>query len=546
MTTSPPRGRGGRVARAAPRPGVSPELRNGSGATVVLAVVTAVGKLAVPILIQQILDRGVLGERLPPRLRALAVPAPRSCSPSACSSSAGPPSSASSGRPRQTLCGLRVARLRAHPPAELADHNDDAGAACSRVAGHERRRDDGAVRAVGRVAWIVDSVLIVGTLVVMLVYSWQLALVTIVAYRAAAPPILRLLQRRQLRAYDEVRTRGRRHARRGVRDRSRARRWCGPTASQDRARDRLREPSTRRTAPRCAPPSTSPSMFPLGDLFGAIALAGIVVAVGVLRARAGASTSATLVAFVFLVNLLLIPIAELSEILDQTQTAIAGWRKVLDVLDIPIDVVEPDPTASHLAARRRSPSTSRASSFAYRDRRAGAARHRPGPPGRHARRRRRRDRLGQDHLRQAAVPARRSDRRARSRSAASTCREVAPASPAPRGPHGAAGRLPVRHHARATTCASAAPDATDDEVEPPSPPSGSTGGSTPARRPRHRGRRAGREPVGRRAPARRARPRPARRPRPADPRRGHDRGRPRDRAGAHRRAGRVCARAAPT
>ena len=50
-----------------------------------------------------------------------------------------------------------------------------------------------------------------------------------------------------------------------------------------------------------------------------------------------------LVACLFLVNLILAPVAELGEILDQTQTAIAGWRKVLDVLDIPVDVIEPDP-----------------------------------------------------------------------------------------------------------------------------------------------------------------------------------------------------------
>ena len=43
----------------------------------------------------------------------------------------------------------------------------------------------------------------------------------------------------------------------------------------------------------------------------------------------------------FLINLLLSPIGELSEILDQTQTAISGWRKVLAVLDVPIDVAEP-------------------------------------------------------------------------------------------------------------------------------------------------------------------------------------------------------------
>ena len=49
-------------------------------------------------------------------------------------------------------------------------------------------------------------------------------------------------------------------------------------------------------------------------------------------------------------NLLLFPIAEISEIIDQTQTAVAGWRKVLDVLDVPIDVSD-DP-ARHDAARR--------------------------------------------------------------------------------------------------------------------------------------------------------------------------------------------------
>ena len=39
----------------------SPELRVGLKATIVFAIVAAVGKLAIPILIQVILDRGVLG-----------------------------------------------------------------------------------------------------------------------------------------------------------------------------------------------------------------------------------------------------------------------------------------------------------------------------------------------------------------------------------------------------------------------------------------------------------------------------------------------------
>ena len=83
-------------------------------------------------------------------------------------------------------------------------------------------------------------------------------------------------------------------------------------------------------------------MFPLADLFGALALA-TVVAVGAINGPGlGPRASASSIAFLFLVNLLLLPIAELSEILDQTQTAIAGWRKILGVLATPIDVVEPD------------------------------------------------------------------------------------------------------------------------------------------------------------------------------------------------------------
>jgi putative ABC transport system ATP-binding protein len=82
-------------------------------------------------------------------------------------------------------------------------------------------------------------------------------------------------------------------------------------------------------------------MFPLADLFGALALAAV-VAVGAIQGPGWGLELGELVAFIFLVNLFLIPIAELSEILDQTQTALAGWRKILGVLATPIDVEEPD------------------------------------------------------------------------------------------------------------------------------------------------------------------------------------------------------------
>jgi ATP-binding cassette, subfamily B, bacterial len=83
-------------------------------------------------------------------------------------------------------------------------------------------------------------------------------------------------------------------------------------------------------------------MFPLGDIFGATTLA-VVLAVGAIAGPSWGMGAGQLVACLFLVNLILAPVAELGEILDQTQTAIAGWRKVLDVLDVPVDVIEPDP-----------------------------------------------------------------------------------------------------------------------------------------------------------------------------------------------------------
>jgi putative ABC transport system ATP-binding protein len=48
-------------------------------------------------------------------------------------------------------------------------------------------------------------------------------------------------------------------------------------------------------------------------------------------------------AFLFLADLFLHPFSDLPEIYAQTQTAISGWRKVLAVLDLPIEIVEPSP-----------------------------------------------------------------------------------------------------------------------------------------------------------------------------------------------------------
>ena len=317
---------------------VTPELRQGLLLTVLLAVLTAAGKLAIPILIQQILGRGVLGDD---GYRPTFVAA-------ACGFAA-VVTIVLYGISRATflrlvraaeasLLGLRVRTFEHIHRLSLADHVDQRrGALVSRVTSDVETMAQ--FTEWGAVAWIVDSVLIVGTVTVMLAYSWQLAVVSVLVFLPLLPA-LHALQRRQLAAYDEVRT------------------AVGGTLSEvselvtgasvvqaygleARSRARLDGAITTQYRAQMGAAKWFAVMFPLADLFGALTLA-TVMAVGVINGESWGLGFDELVAFLFLVNLLLLPIAELSEILDQTQIAIAGWRKILGVLATPIDVVEPE------------------------------------------------------------------------------------------------------------------------------------------------------------------------------------------------------------
>ncbi len=316
---------------------VTPELRDGLFLTAVLAVATAAGKLAVPILIQQILDRGVLG---PDGYRAGFVNL-------ACLGVALLilglywVSRATFLRlvraAEASLLGLRVRAFTHIHRLSMAEHVDHRrGALVARVTSDIETMAQ--FTEWGAVAWIVDSVLILATLGVMALYSWQLTLVVLCMF-VPLMPLLRVLQRRQLAAYDDLRV------------------AVGATLSEvselvsgapvvqaygleERTRGRLRAAINRQYRAQMRAAKWFSVMFPTADLFGAMTLAAVVVA-GAVNASSWGLGFGELIAFLFLVNLLLVPISELTEILDQTQTAIAGWRKILGVLATPIDVEEP-------------------------------------------------------------------------------------------------------------------------------------------------------------------------------------------------------------
>jgi len=80
--------------------------------------------------------------------------------------------------------------------------------------------------------------------------------------------------------------------------------------------------------------------FVSGQAFGGITTA-IVLVVGTVLATDGRMTLGQLLAFLFLVNLFTQPVQQATEIFNELQNAVAGWRRVIGVIDTPADVSDP-------------------------------------------------------------------------------------------------------------------------------------------------------------------------------------------------------------
>ncbi|HEX6416948.1 MAG TPA: ABC transporter ATP-binding protein [Acidimicrobiales bacterium] len=318
---------------------VTPELRQGIAVTLAMAIATAAGKLAVPVLIQQILDRGVLG---PAGFRPAFVYTACAATSAAVVALYFVARATYLRLVRAAEASLMALRVRAFDHIHrlsMAEHNEQRrGALVARVT------SDIETLALfmewGAVAWIVNSVMIVATFAVMAVYEWRLAAVALAAF-APLVVLMPMLQRRQLAAQDRVRT-AVGESLSEVSETITGVALIQAYGLERRARARLRAAIDRQYRAYLRAARYFALMFPLGDLFGALALAGVVAA-GVVWGPGWGLGVGEVVAFTFLVGLLLSPVAELTEIVDQTQTAIAGWRKVLGVLATPVDVPEPRP-----------------------------------------------------------------------------------------------------------------------------------------------------------------------------------------------------------
>ena len=117
-----------------------------------------------------------------------------------------------------------------------------------------------------------------------------------------------------------------------------------------------RSTSSRRPAP--APRGSPSSRSRLGGISAGLANAGVIVVGMLLGLRPAGMTVGEVLAFAFLVTLFVGPVQMGTQILTDAQNAIAGWRRVIGILDTPADVVDPGPDGAGAAARARSTSTS--------------------------------------------------------------------------------------------------------------------------------------------------------------------------------------------
>ncbi|WP_017540483.1 ABC transporter ATP-binding protein [Nocardiopsis halophila] len=316
---------------------LSPEFTRGLGWTVLVAVVATAGKIVVPLAVQQIIDNGITVEGGPDldfTAGAVAICA-------AVLAVATLSSYVMNVRLyRATESGLATLRRKAfrhvHDLSVLTQNSERKGALVSRVTSDVDQIST--FMQWGGILLIVSSGQLLVATVLMAVYSWQLTLVVWVCFL----PLLfgaRWLQKLLSRAYLSVRERTGDML--GV---------IGETVvgaavirahgTEERTARRIDDSvlATRKAQVRAQ--RLSMSVSPFAELVAAVGNAAVVVT-GVLLGVGGHLTPGQLVAFLFLVTLFVQPMMMATEIFNEAQNAIAGWRRVLGVLDTEPDVADP-------------------------------------------------------------------------------------------------------------------------------------------------------------------------------------------------------------
>ena len=323
---------------------LSPEMRDGLPVTLGLALLATAGRVVVPIAVQQTIDGGLMraGGADLTYVRWMCLVAGV-----AILVTAGAAYLMNVRIFRATEAGLATLRSKAfrhvHDLSLLTQNTEQRGSLVSRVTSDVDTLSQ-FVQWGGLLLVVSVGQLVVAT-VIMAIYSWQLTLLVWVCFLPLFL-LLRHFQQMVSGAYGLVRERvgamlgaisesvvGAQAVRAyGIEERTQNR--------IDDAVDRHREAATR--AQRIVALT-----FSTGEVVAGIANAAVVV-VGVLLGLAGDLTVGRLLAFLFLVTLFVGPVQVGTEVLNEAQNAVAGWRRVLGIVDTPADVADPGPDGAVL------------------------------------------------------------------------------------------------------------------------------------------------------------------------------------------------------
>jgi ATP-binding cassette subfamily B protein len=312
---------------------LAPTLRRGLLATVAFGFVGAIGRLVVPISLQVVIDRYVVGTdgvdiQSVAALGAVAL-AVLTLTALANRQAQIRMSTASANG----LCELRIMTFaHLHRLSLLHVQGERRGALVARVTSDIQEIQQ--FLGWGGINLILGVLRVALVMTVMLVYRWELALV-VAGITFGYGLVLRWFQRLLQRAYDDVRLR--------VADSMAAigEAIAGlPTVraygAERRTRLRLRDRLAAQFTAEYRTHRTAATLFSSGEIFSALVQA-VVLVVGL---SAVDMSAGTLIAFLFLVNQFIEPVHMLVETLDQAQVAASGVRRILRVLDIPPDLDE--------------------------------------------------------------------------------------------------------------------------------------------------------------------------------------------------------------
>ena len=321
---------------------VSPELKDGLGWTIALAFLAATGQVVVPIAVQQTLDRGINGPGGPDVSFTVLMGVAAAAAIVLASWASYLMTTRLFTTSERGLATLRIKAFRhVHDLPVLTQNTERRGALVSRVTSDVDQVSQFLV--FGGLLLIVSVGQVIIATVVMAIYSWQLALVVWLCF---APLFLsiRYFQRKLSEAYGVVRRQV------AVLLSAISEPVVGAAvvksyAIEGRTQARIDEAIDEyKTASTRAQQFTVVS-FSLGGISAGLANAAVLI-VGIQIGLHGGGfgqdlTAGKVLAFAFLVTLFVGPVQMGTQILTDAQNAIAGWRRVIGILDTPADLVDP-------------------------------------------------------------------------------------------------------------------------------------------------------------------------------------------------------------